>query len=556
MILDKEVPGRVCELVHTFSVSQLRDLRGPRYHGCCPPPGPHRADGGWITVLTCPSNHITSSNGNGSWQWPVESCCRCPHFTGCLSREMETFRCSWSAGSFQNLTESGDLRVFFLRNTPPKDWQECPQYNWSAQSECFFDKTHTSIWTTYCIQLVSRDRNVTYDHMCFSVENIVHPDPPVGLNWTLLNVSRSKLHFDAMVHWEPPSSADVETGWMSLVYEVQYREKGAPRWHLLSWEKSSRRSVYGLRTDTEYELRVRCKMPAFDNCGEFSEIVLIFVPQIPTKESGIPVVVVLIFGTVAVGVLLMLVIFSQQQRLMVIFLPPVPAPKIKGIDPELLKKGKLDQLSSILSSHIYKPGMALEDPWVEHIELDFDELSKRAGPWDTQRLLHPSPADCPYDLLSGTMIPAEPAAATQTWPIPTPLTQAPHCPPRTYSPPADGQGLLHPGGRGDPGRCGCPGVWSRGRGGKGATGGGGGREEEDEVPAGSGAPAGGGYTSEMDARRINCDLSPALDYTLVQDVNEQHSLLLNPTPPHPTHIKPLLLPAGYLSPDLLASINP
>lgn len=36
-----------------------------------------------------------------------------PHFTGCRSREQETFRCWWSAGTFQNLTEPGALRVFY-----------------------------------------------------------------------------------------------------------------------------------------------------------------------------------------------------------------------------------------------------------------------------------------------------------------------------------------------------------------------------------------------------------------------------------------------------------
>ncbi|KAJ8347259.1 hypothetical protein SKAU_G00286600 [Synaphobranchus kaupii] len=320
-----------------------------------------------------------------------------PHFTSCVSREMETFRCWWSAGTFRNLSEPRALRVFFLKNTSPKVWQECPQYSWSVESECFFNKTQTSIWTTYCLQLVSQDRGITYDNTCFSVENIVHPDPPVSLNWTLLNISQSTLHFDALIQWKPPSSADVEKGWMSLVYEVQYREKAGPRWHTLGWDKSSYHSLYGLRVDTEYEVRVRCKMLAFVNSGEFSEPILISIPKIATKESRIPLLVLLIFGMVGVGVLLLLIIYSQQQRLMVIFLPPVPAPKIKGIDPELLKKGNLDQLNSILSHHIYKPGVALEDPWVEHIELDFDELGEREGHWDTQRLLQSTPPACLYD---------------------------------------------------------------------------------------------------------------------------------------------------------------
>lgn len=63
------------------------------------------------------------------------------------------------------------------------------------------------------------------------VRPAVHPDPPIRLNWTLLSVSRSGLHFDIIAHWEPPPSADVRAGWMTLVYEVHYRERNASQWN-------------------------------------------------------------------------------------------------------------------------------------------------------------------------------------------------------------------------------------------------------------------------------------------------------------------------------------
>lgn len=44
---------------------------------------------------------------------PASDPSRGPHFTGCRSREQETFRCWWSTGTFQNLTEPGALRVFY-----------------------------------------------------------------------------------------------------------------------------------------------------------------------------------------------------------------------------------------------------------------------------------------------------------------------------------------------------------------------------------------------------------------------------------------------------------
>ncbi|KAG9270597.1 growth hormone receptor isoform X1 [Astyanax mexicanus] len=312
-----------------------------------------------------------------------------PHFTSCRSREQETFRCWWSTGSLANLSEPGALAVFFHQNNlMPIGWQECPEYTATVENECYFNKSFTHIWTSYCVQLRATSQNITYDEYCFTVENIVHPDPPVGLNWTLLNVSSSGINFDILVRWAPPPSADVQTGWMSLKYEVHYRVRNASHWDKLELESGSQQSIYGLQTDKEYEVRIRCKMSAFDNFGDFSESVFVQVAPIPTKVSVFPMALLLVFGVVGMLFLLVLIIFSQQQRLMVILLPPVPAPKIKGIDPELLKKGKMDQLNSLLSSqHMYNHDTYREDPWVEFIQLDLDDACEKNENSDTRRLL-------------------------------------------------------------------------------------------------------------------------------------------------------------------------
>lgn len=62
----------------------------------------------------------------------------------------------------------------------------------------------------------------------------MRPDPPVSLNWTLLNISPSGLSYDVMVSWEPPPSADVAAGWMRLEYEIQYRERNTMNWEAVS----------------------------------------------------------------------------------------------------------------------------------------------------------------------------------------------------------------------------------------------------------------------------------------------------------------------------------
>lgn len=143
-----------------------------------------------------------------------------PHFTECMSRDQETFRCWWSPGSFRNLSSPGALRVFYLKkewvwspcflpgevqvivcicespykchrtsflplllllflpssppsfSSPTSEWKECPEYIHSSR-ECFFDVNHTSIWIPYCVQLRGQN-NITYfnEDDCFTVENI------------------------------------------------------------------------------------------------------------------------------------------------------------------------------------------------------------------------------------------------------------------------------------------------------------------------------------------------------------------------------------------------
>lgn len=87
--------------------------------------------------------------------------------------------------------------------------------------------------------------------------------------------------------------------------------------------------------------------------------------------------------------MLFVVIFSKQQRIKMLILPPVPVPKIKGIDPDLLKEGKLEEVNTILGIHDnYKPDFYNDDSWVEFIELDIDDADEKTEGSDTDRLLN------------------------------------------------------------------------------------------------------------------------------------------------------------------------
>ncbi|XP_056274190.1 growth hormone receptor a isoform X2 [Pseudoliparis swirei] len=318
-----------------------------------------------------------------------------PHITECVSRDQVTFQCWWSPGNFHNLSSPGELRLFYIKkDSPASEWKECPEYVHSNR-ECFFDIAHTSIWIPYCMQLRSQN-NITYynEEDCFTVENIVRPDPPGSLNWTLLNISPSGLNYDVMVNWEAPPSADVGAGWMRIEYEIQYRARNTTKWEALEMQPQTQQTIFGLHIGKEYEVHIRCRMQAFTKFGEFSDSLFI---QVPSKESPFPLTLVLVFGIVGILLLAVIIVASQQHRLLMILLPPVPAPKIKGIDPELLKKGKLDELNFILSDGgmgglpTYATDFYQDEPCVEFIEVavedpDTGEKEDTQGS-DTQKLL-------------------------------------------------------------------------------------------------------------------------------------------------------------------------
>ena len=73
--------------------------------------------------------------------------------------------------------------------------------------------------------------NIKYFQTIFL--SAVQPDPPGSLNWTLLNVSVTNTYYDIILSWKPPKSADVASGWMTLQYEIQYRDVSSDLWKVV-----------------------------------------------------------------------------------------------------------------------------------------------------------------------------------------------------------------------------------------------------------------------------------------------------------------------------------
>ncbi|KAM5264732.1 growth hormone receptor isoform 1-T1 [Ctenodactylus gundi] len=316
-----------------------------------------------------------------------------PKVTKCRSPELETFSCYWTDGGHHGLKTLGSVQLFYTRRNSKElvqEWRECPDYVSAGENSCYFNSSYTSIWVPYCVKLVINGGMV--DQKCFSVDEIVQPDPPIGLNWSLLNTSLTGIYVDIQVRWDPPPNADVQKGWILLEYELQYKEINETQWKMMGPVLSTSVPLYSLRLDKEYEVQVRSRQRSFEKYGEFSEVLYVIFPQTNPfaceEDFHFPWFLIIIFGIFGLTVMLFVVVFSKQQRIKMLILPPVPVPKIKGIDPDLLKEGKLEDVNTILALHDnYKPEFYNDDSWVEFIELDIDDTDEKTEESDTERLL-------------------------------------------------------------------------------------------------------------------------------------------------------------------------
>ncbi|XP_052631498.1 growth hormone receptor-like isoform X2 [Harpia harpyja] len=217
-------------------------------------------------ALVCANDSLSASDD--ILRWPQISKCRSP--------ELETFSCYWTDGNFYNLTAPGTIQLLYMKRND-EDWKECPDYITAGENSCYFNTSYTSIWIPYCVKLANKDE--VFDEKCFSVDEIVLPDPPVHLNWTLLNTSQTGIHGDIQVRWDPPPTADVQKGWITLEYELQYKEVNETKWKELEPKVSTMVPLYSLKMGRDYEIRVRSRQRTSEKFGEFSEILYVTFSQ-------------------------------------------------------------------------------------------------------------------------------------------------------------------------------------------------------------------------------------------------------------------------------------
>ncbi|XP_065808276.1 prolactin receptor-like [Labrus bergylta] len=359
-----------------------------------------------------------------------------PHIYYCRSPNMEDFSCWWHP--LDNLTDGEQVTYSLSYSKDKGPNHECPDYVTSGPNSCHFDSSHTSIWKIYCINVtaITAHRNYTSQEHCLDVADIVQTEAPANLTYVLKDAGGDEMGHNALVSWTYPVPSALKYGWITLVHELQYRRVTEPdNWKVKHPLREPHVELLGLPVG-DYVIRVRCRSHNYGLWSKWSSTLVMSIPARP--PAGKLLVRILVSG---VGVVALLVIafgiIPQSKRIKDYFLPPIPKPRIVGIDPLLLKKGNLDEINRHFSNfHSYRPPSYTEEVW-DQVSADDVYLTT---PRD--RFISPAPTDREKD---AGMVPCDLTLMAARHPFTTPnmtsyvQSLSPYCssPPEAFAPSMD-----------------------------------------------------------------------------------------------------------------------
>ncbi|KAI4882872.1 hypothetical protein NFI96_013092, partial [Prochilodus magdalenae] len=289
-----------------------------------------------------------------------------PRVINCRSPEKETFTCWWEPGDDGGLPTTYAL---YYRLEGSETVYECPDYKTAGENSCFFSKNDTSLWVNYNISVVATNamgKNVS-EPVEVDVVYIVQPNTPESVMISVLEDDHGPY---LRVSWEKPRSADTRSGWITLVYQLRVKQAKEEEWEEYDAGMQKYYNVFSLHSGKEYMVQVRCK-PDHGFWSEWTTPAYIQIPDYMPKERSIWIMV-MVFSAF-IFLIIAWTMSVKRDSVKKYLLPPVPGPKIKGFDQQLLKSGKSEEMFNALVIQGFPPTTNYEDLLVEYLEVYDDE---------------------------------------------------------------------------------------------------------------------------------------------------------------------------------------